>query len=303
MSKTKIVGIVLAVLAIGAVVVWWIMSDNAKDKKVQQEIDAVVKVLDEASGDIATSTDVSGSESVPDSVEAPVEQPGDSSGDKSPFDLEKTIRLFHILDDGYKKSHNIQEYLQFLAVQDYRGIPPEVIRAKKKLIPYYKTLRRAEEDLNEAEKRNLWDAVAGNETLLSVNSPIAEGIRAAFSGGLDVIAVSNLVTKGVLVGTDFFKNLQKNEKIEKEARLALEKHQDAYLAYLEEYIRLYVSYMAKWNRLCLMRDKAYISISNGDIDGALVVLSQVLSEYPHDRESILLKSFCLVRRAQLGEVN
>ena len=31
MSKTKIVGIVLAVLAIGAVVVWWIMSDNAKD--------------------------------------------------------------------------------------------------------------------------------------------------------------------------------------------------------------------------------------------------------------------------------
>ena len=195
MSKTKIVGIVLAVLAIGAVVVWWIMSDNAKDKKVQQEIDAVVKILDEASGDIATSADVSSSEFVPDSVEAPVEQPGDSSGDKSPFDLEKTIRLFHILDDGYKKSHNIQEYLQFLAVQDYRGIPPEVIRAKKKLIPYYKTLRRAEEDLNEAEKRNLWDAVAGNETLLSVNSPIAEGIRAAFSGGLDVIAVSNLVVR------------------------------------------------------------------------------------------------------------
>ena len=212
MSKTKIVGIVLAVLAIGAVVVWWIMSDNAKDKKVQQEIDAVVKVLDEASGDsdIATSADIRTSESIPDSVEAPVEPSGDSS-EAAPFELEKTIRLFHILDDGYKKSHNIQEYLQFLAVQDYRGIPPEVIRAKKKLIPYYKTLRRAEEDLNEAEKRNLWDAVAGNETLLSVNSPIAEGIRAAFSGGLDVIAVSNLVTKGVLVGTDFFKNLQKNE--------------------------------------------------------------------------------------------
>ena len=107
MSKTKIVGIVLAVLAIGAVVVWWIMSDNAKDKKVQQEIDAVVKVLDEASGDIATSAGVGSSESVPDSVEAPVEPSGDSSVNKSPFDLEKTIRLFHILDAGYEKSHNI----------------------------------------------------------------------------------------------------------------------------------------------------------------------------------------------------
>ncbi len=315
MSKTKIVGIVLAVLAIGAIAVWWIMSDNAKDKKVQQEIDAVVKVLDEASGDTGVGA-VPGSEATLElagsgtarELGAVSEQRENSvasadSIDLSKYDLEKTIRLFHILDAGYEKSHNIQEYLQFLAVQDYRGIPPEVIRAKKKLIPYYKTLRRAEEDLDEAEKRNLWNAVAGNETLISVNSPIAEGIRAAFSGGLDVIAVSNLVTKGILTGKDFFKNLKQNEKLEKEARAALEKHQDAYLAYLEEYIRLYVSYMAKWNRLCLMRDKAYISISNGDVDGALVVLSQVLSEYPHDRESTLLKSFCLVRRAQLGEAN
>ena len=204
MSKTKIGALVLVVLTIAAIVVWYVMSSNEKDKKVQQEIDAVVKVLDEASGDSATPAEALHAESVSDTVESPVEQSGDSSLDMSPFDLEKTIRLFHILDAGYEKSHNIQEYLQFLAMQDYRGIPPEVIRAKKKLIPYYKSLRRAEEDLNEAEKRNLWDAVAGNETLLSLNSPIAEGIRKAFSGGLDVVAVSNLVTKGILVGKDFF---------------------------------------------------------------------------------------------------
>lgn len=51
MSKTKIGALVLVVLAIAAIVVWYVMSSNEKDKKVQQEIDAVVKVLDEASGD------------------------------------------------------------------------------------------------------------------------------------------------------------------------------------------------------------------------------------------------------------
>ena len=313
MSKGKIAVFVLLLIAVASIVVWCVVSSNAKDEKVQQEIDAVVKVLDEASGDTGVGA-VPGSEATLElagsgtarELGAVSEQRENSvasadSIDLSKYDLEKTIRLFHILDAGYEKSHNIQEYLQFLAVQDYRGIPPEVIRAKKKLIPYYKTLRRAEEDLSEAEKRNLWNAVAGNETLISMNSPIAEGIRVAFSGGLDVIAVSNLVTKGILTGKDFFKNLKQNEKIEKEARAALEKHQDAYLAYLEDYISLYIRYMAKWNRLCLMRDQAYISISNGDIDGALAVLVQVLSEFPGDRESILLKSFCLVRRAQLGE--
>ena len=40
MSKTKIGALVLVVLTIAAIVVWYVMSSNEKDKKVQQEIDA-----------------------------------------------------------------------------------------------------------------------------------------------------------------------------------------------------------------------------------------------------------------------
>ena len=47
MSKGKIAVFVLLLIAVASIAVWWIMSDNAKDKKVQQEIDAVVKVLDD----------------------------------------------------------------------------------------------------------------------------------------------------------------------------------------------------------------------------------------------------------------
>ena len=139
MRKSKVIIIALIVAVIASIVVWCVVSSNAKDEKVQQEIDAVVKVLDEASGDSANPAEVGGSETsrelASESGASPIES-GDSI-DVSKFDLEKTIRLFHILDAGYEKSHNIQEYLQFLAVQDYRGIPPEVIRAKRKLIPYF----------------------------------------------------------------------------------------------------------------------------------------------------------------------
>ena len=51
MSKGKIAVFVLLLIAVASIVVWCVVSSNAKDEKVQQEIDAVVKVLDEASGD------------------------------------------------------------------------------------------------------------------------------------------------------------------------------------------------------------------------------------------------------------
>ena len=109
------------------------------------------------------------------------------------------------------------------------------------------------------------------------------------------------MTKSVSAGKNFYDNLLKNEDMMKEAREALEENREAYLEYLEEYTKLYIDYMAKWNRLCLMRDQAYIAINNGDIDGAITTLSQALSEFPGDRESMLLKAFCLIHKAQLGE--
>ena len=280
--------ILIAVVAITLIVISHLASNRSKDEKAQQDIDSVAKVLDKAL-EATPSMDI---------LETTKDTMNVTFSENEKIDLEKTIRLFHILDDGYKNSQNLQEYLHFVASQDYRNIPSDVIKAKKKILPYYKSLRRAEEDLDAAERRNLWKAVTENENLTSVNSPLAEGIRVVASGGLDAVAVSNFVFKGVLAGKNLYEDLKKNDKIEKEARAALDKHQDAYLAYLEDFMRVYVKYMAQWNRLCLMRDQAYIAINNNDIETALSALSQVLSEFPSDRESILLKAFCLVRMAQ-----
>lgn len=298
MRKFGIVCLIIIVIAIvSSLIISHLASNQSKDEIAQQEIDSVVKALDKA-------LDESRAVSEPTNETIPPHNQGEQNvtlPQKETVDLEKTIRLFHILDDGYKQSQNVQEYLHFVASQDYRNIPADVINAKKKILPYYKSLRRAEQDLDDAERRKLWKTVTENESLISVSSPLAEGVRVAVSGGLDAIAVSSLIFKGAVAGKRFFEKLKMNEKLEKEAREALDKHQDAYLAYLDEYIKVYVTYMAKWNRLCLMRDQAYIAINNNDIDAALATLSQVLSEFPGDRESTLLKAFCLVRKAQMGE--
>ena len=285
MRKFVMGGLVLTLMAVIALAVWIFISGNSREKKVQEEIDSVVKVFDEATNP-AASTDDAPNTVVPETI-----------------DLEKTVRLLHILDDGYKTSKSMQEYLHFLAIQDYHGIPAEIIDAKKKLIPYYKSIRHAEEDLNEIKRSNLWSALAETEDLTSPNSPLAASIRVAVSGGLDVGAVSSLAMKGIETGKTVYENLKMKKELEKEARKILEENQEAYFEYLEEYTTIYSRYMAQWNQLCLMRDNAYIAINNGDIDGALKTLSQLLMEYPGDRESVLLKAFCLIRKAQAGEIS
>ncbi len=289
--------LILVVAVVASIVACLLVFNHIKNKRVQEEVDSVEQVLDEAAN---SSTPSSFSIDKLSEKENPAT---DATTEQGTIDLEKTIRLFHILDAGYEQSHNMQEYLHFLATQDYRGIPAEVINAKKKLIPYYKSLRRAEEDLSDAKQNVLWKAISENENLTASNSPLAAGIRVAATGGLDFTAISSLVSKSIDTGKEFYENLKKNEDIVKEAREALEEHRDAYLAYLEEYTKLYICYMAKWNRLCLMRDQAYIAISNGDIDGALGTLTQALAEFPGDREASLLKAYCLIYKAQEGEAD
>ena len=83
MRKSKVIIIALIVAVIASIVVWCVVSSNAKDEKVQQEIDAVVKVFDEASGDSANPAEVGGSETsrelASESGASPIES-GDSIG-------------------------------------------------------------------------------------------------------------------------------------------------------------------------------------------------------------------------------
>ena len=263
-------------IAIAIPVTYILISNHSKKVVIQKEIDSVETVLQNAEKE---------------------EQSSPKIQESKPLDLEKTIRLFHILNDGYSTTKDMFEYLQFLAAQDYSGIPEEVLEAEKKLLPLYKGIRSAEYDLNETQKKRYWTAIKKSVDLKSVSSPIAQ---IAVTGGFDPTSFLSLATVGVSSGTNFYNEIQKSDDIEERAKKALEENKDAYLTYLTEYTLLYLKYLAMWNEMCLLRDKAYLAINNGDIDGALESLDAVLQKYPTDSESLLLKSFCLLYKSGQG---
>ena len=286
MKKLGIGCLSFIVIVIITIVTIVMVRDHRLDKTIQTEVQAVVAAFENSSTNTAESlamdagTNVATADNRPDKV--------------YPMDLEKTIRIFHILDEGLSKSHSMHDYLKFLATQDYRGVPKEVLEAKKKLIPYYVSIRKAEEDLDEAEGRQLWKSVLQFENLTSENSPLGAAILAAANGMFSPSAIHNLTMQGIATGKEVFENIKKNEDFVKEAKKALENNQEVYIEYLSEYTALYVKYMMEWNQLCLSRDNAYIAIHNGDYGGALRKLNELLQKYPNDRESMILKAYSLL---------
>lgn len=281
--------VVIIVVVIVAIVM---VRNHRLEEKIQNEVQAVEAAFDNSSADAAEPLTV-------DAVAVAV----DNGPDRAyPVNLEKTIRIFHILNDGLSKSHSMHDYLKFLATQDYRGVPKDVLDAKKKLIPYYVSIRKAEEDLDEAESRRLWKSVLQSENLTSENSPLGAAILVAADGVFSPTAIHNLTMQGIATGKEVFEDIKRNEDLVKAAKEALESNQEVYVEYLSEYTELYVKYMTEWNQLCLDRDHAYIAIHNDDYDGALRKLNEILQKYPNDRESMILKAYSLLMQKVMSPV-
>ena len=68
------------------------------------------------------------------------------------YDLEKTVRVINALELAQVRSNSFDEFLDYMARQDYTGVAPDVLEAKRKLFPvleYTYKLRQQDEQLTD----------------------------------------------------------------------------------------------------------------------------------------------------------
>ena len=51
------------------------------------------------------------------------------------YDIEQTVRVLNALEIAQANSKNFNEFLEYMAKQDYTGVAPDVMEAKQKLLP------------------------------------------------------------------------------------------------------------------------------------------------------------------------
>lgn len=210
-----------------------------------------------------------------------------SSADKpeKTYNLEETIRIIHAIEHAKLESAEFDDFLVFMASQDYTMVAPDVIECQKQLLPILQNLYFQQDRL--AENESAWTAVRGLVGVIP--TALSAGVSFANRDALGGIKNSLAAAKQTFETFDEIDN-QSNE-----LKDAVRSIKDDYLNYLESYTKVYFTHMKNWDRLCLHRDRAYLDIHQGRLESALISVNKALEISPEDRESKILKALCLTQ--------
>ena len=227
-----------------------------------------------------------------DAYEAISSQPGLQQG--RDYDLEKTVRVLNALELAQVRSESFDEFLDYMARQDYTGVAPDVLEAKRKLFPvleYTYKLREQDEQLSDAWML-MRGAARGGETLVR-NTSASTLLRAALG---DMFAVLGIVNgeDAERSTNEAFAQYEKDKKLKSQLRDDLQKLRISYRQYLEDYTPIYKKYMQEYDALCIEKDKAYLDLYAGRTDEALSHTSSILQKYPDNPEAMLLHAMALI---------
>lgn len=227
---------------------------------------------------------------------------------KSDYDLEETIRILNSLEVAQSQSESFDDFLLYMAKQDYSRVAPEVLEAKAKFFPVLQHLYQLQKEHQEFS--TLWmlarSIAAGGQTL-------RENVDAA-GVGLAVVAAS--ATGGMATGMEAasqslgavnaatntaFDHYAEEQKLKKELEKQIKAVKEEYISYLTQFAPVYYKYMKEWDKLCLHKDKAYLDIYSGRAEEAICQAEEVLKQSPENREGLLLKALCLIELGKLSD--
>ena len=212
----------------------------------------------------------------------------------APYDIEQTIRIINAMEIAQRDSENFEDFLDFMATQDYTGVAPDVLEAKRRLFPllqYTYELQKTDKELSGAWM--LMRSLAKGGQSLTEDTSIVEMIMMMRSG---YFALFHFISSGDTekAVNDAFSQYEEDAELKKKVREDLEIVRATYRDYLEYYVPIYKKYMQEYDALCVEKDRAYLDLYGGRVEDALLHTSNILKKYPNNGEAMLLHSMGLI---------
>ena len=164
----------------------------------------------------------------------------------APYDIEQTIRVINAMELAQMNSNNFDEFLDYMAKQDFTGVAPDVLEAKRALFPLmeftYK-LQKADEELSDSWM--LMRSLARGGETLSQNVSLSE-LMLIMNG--DLIGLFSIVASGDTEKAvdDAFSQYEKDKHLKSQLRKDLQRLRVSYRNYLEYYVPIYKKYMDEY---------------------------------------------------------
>ena len=215
------------------------------------------------------------------------------------YDIEQTIRIINAMELAQVRSENYDDFLDYMAGQDYSGVAPEVLEAKCKLFPLLEYTYKLQQQYEQMD--NTWLLLSSlAQGCESLSKDINWGRLALMMNeapfALFEIAAGSDANKTI---DEAFASYEKDRELKGKIREDLEKLRFAYRNFLEYYVPIYKKYMQEYDGLCVEKDQAYFDLYAGDIVKAIIHTQNILKKYPTNSEAMLLQSLGLI----LGSVS
>ena len=206
------------------------------------------------------------------------------------YDLEKTVRVMNALELAQANSENFDDFLKFMAHQDYEGVAPDVLEAKQKMLPvlqYMYQLQALDKNLSDAWMLARSAATGGMEMTRRVN--ILDVVNTVMGNPIVLLDIFHQKEASEATHTAF-SNYKKDKELRQNVRNDIAKLEASYLKYLSDYAPIYHKYMKEYDALCVEKDKVYLDLYGGQAESALQGADAILKKYPNCTEGQLLKA-------------
>lgn len=213
-------------------------------------------------------------------------------------DVDKTIRVIHEIDLALTNYDNFEDYLSHVGRQDYRGVAPEILDARRDLLEKVRELYAKQTEMDQQEA--LFDFTKGMmlETLSVVEAEGEWGtLGPTGSFSLDRDHAKELLAE-----------YRENQRSQERRIQELGEVRDDLFEAMLQYSEVYYGYIEEWDRLCVLRDRGYLAAVEGDWPTVEASARAAMEQAPEEREAHLLLARAIIeqndpeRRPEAGKI-
>ncbi len=270
---------VLTLLLLAAIAAsWWVLRERARSVQLERAESEFSPVLEKMQA-----------EANPKSTSVAASRPAPAIS----YDIDRTVQVIHQLDAalaGRKDAGSLRSYLDEIGQLDYRGVAPEVLKARSELLSVLQEIYT--EQLKESEQEALWEL--SGEIILTALSTVEVGGDLEASG-LGSSASFNIDRQraGQALGELRARQQDQRERVARSAAL-----DGRLIEVLLDYSEIYYRYLEEWDRLCVLRDRAYLAAAAGRWSEVKELSARAIELAPHETEAHILE---VLARIELGE--
>ena len=211
------------------------------------------------------------------------------AGTRAPaYDIDETVKVIHEIDLAVQQSGSMGDYLQQMARRDYTGVAPEVLASREKLMDVL--FRIYAKQSEQQDQVQMWSLTS--QLLLGTLSVVGGEAKLGALGPTGSITVDKEQARALL------QDLEQSQG----AKLRLGREERALegelLDDLVAYAKVYDKYVKEWDRLCTVRDRAYLAAHNGDWSTAQAAAAEAVRMAPTEREAHLLDALAMIEGGQ-----